>query len=74
MWNYFSNDTGYFPKLDEIDRNYIEGESGKQFVTSSNVFSTCMMSKFKTVLYGKKYICWSPEVMLESIGIVFVML
>ena len=67
MWNGFSGNTGAFLKLNNIENNNIEGSSGTQLVTSLNVFSTWMLSKLKTVLYGQKNLCWIPEFMLKTI-------
>ena len=53
MWNYCSEDTRAFPKLNKMDINDIEGASGMQLVTSLNVFSTWILSQPKTVLDGK---------------------
>ena len=60
MWNYFSDDTGAFPKLNKMDKNDIEGASGTQLVTSLNIFSTWMLNKFRTVLDVRKKLGCSP--------------
>ena len=49
MWNYCSDDTVVFPKLNKMEKNDIDGESGAQLITSINVFSTWMLSQPKTV-------------------------
>ena len=54
MWNGCSDDTGAFPKLKNMEINYVDGASGAQLVTSLTVFRTWMLSRFKTVLDGKK--------------------
>ena len=45
MWNDLADDTGDFPKLNKIDKIYIEGSSGTQLERSITVFSNWMMSE-----------------------------
>ena len=74
MWNDCSEDVGAFAKLNNMEKNDIKGASEAQLVTSLNVFSAWMMSQQKTVLYGQKELCWSPESMFKTIGTFCVML
>ena len=60
MWNDCSDKTRAFLKLNNMQNNDIEGASGTQFITSLNFFSTWMLIKLKTVLYGQKKLCWIP--------------
>ena len=60
MWNDSSDNTGDFHKLNNMDKNDIEGASGTQLVTSLNIFSTWMRSESKTFLDSKKKLCCSP--------------
>ena len=34
VWNNLSDDTGAFPKLNKMEKNYIEGASGTQLARS----------------------------------------
>ena len=45
MWNDCSDNTRAFPKLNNIQKIYIEGASGTQFEISLTVFSTWMLSE-----------------------------
>ena len=68
MWNSFSDDTGGFTKLNNMDNNDIGGAIGTHLVTSLNIFSTWMLIQSKTVLYGRNRICSGPEFMPKTIG------
>ena len=74
MWNDWSDDTGAFPKINNAEKNDIQGASGAQLVTSLNIFSTWMLSQSNKVLDGQKKLCWSPEFMSKTIGTFCVML
>ena len=52
MWNYLSDKTGAFLKMNTMDKNYIEGQSGTQLITSIVVFSACILIQSKIVVYG----------------------
>ena len=56
MWNNCSDDTGAFPKLNKMEKNDIEGASGKQLATSLIVFSIWMLSEPKPGLDGQKHL------------------
>ena len=73
LWNYWSYDTGAFPKMNNTEKNDIEGASGTQLARSITIFNTWMLSKPKPGLYGKNY-HWSPKVILKTIGKIFVIL
>ena len=60
MWNGFSEYTGTFTNLNNMDKNDIEVSSGMLMATSLTVFSAYFLIQPKTVLYGQKKICWSP--------------
>ena len=53
MWNYFSDDTGAFPKTNKMEKNGIEGASGTQLARSLTVFSTWVLSESKPGLDGQ---------------------
>ena len=74
MYNDCSDDNGALPKLNKMQKNHIDGESGNQLSTSITVFSTWMLSELKPGLYGQKRSRWSPEVMSNTIGKFCVML
>ena len=74
MWNDCSYATRAFPKLNNMDKNDIEGASGTQLVTSINIFSTCTLNQPKTVLDIQKNLCCSIEFMSKAIGEFCVML
>ena len=74
MWNYFSSNTGAFPKMNHTEKNYIEGTSGAKFITSLNIFRTCMLSQLEKDLDGQKNLFCSLEFMSKIIGMFCVML
>ena len=74
MWNECSDDTGAFPKIKNMEKNYIDGASGTQLATNINFFSAWMLCQSKKVLDGNKKLCWSPESMSKNIGTFCVML
>ena len=74
IWNAYSDNTGAFPELNNIDKNDIYGASRTQLVTSLHIFSTWMISQLKKVLYVQKKLRWSLEFMLKTIGTFCVML
>ena len=45
MWNDVSEDTGAFPKTNNMDINYIEDENGTQLVMGINIFNAWMLSQ-----------------------------
>ena len=55
-----------------MERNDIKVATGTQLETSLNLFITWMLSQYKTILDGKKKLRWITEVMLKTIGTVFV--
>ena len=55
MWNIFSDDTLAFPKLNNMEKNDIEGAGGTHLSRSLTVFSTWMLSELKPGLDGKKF-------------------
>ena len=63
MWNDCSDDTGGYPKMNNMEKNDIESSSGTQLLTSLNIFSTWAMSQPKTVFDGQKKLYWSPKFM-----------
>ena len=73
MWNNFSDNTGDFPKINNMEKDYVEGASGTHLEISLTVFSTWMLSESNPGLDGKKY-CWSPEIMSKTIGTICVIL
>ena len=54
MWNDWSDNTGAFTKLNNMEKNDIEGTSGTNLEISLTVFSNCMLSEFNPYLDGKK--------------------
>ena len=54
MWNNFSDNTGAFPKLNNMEKNDIEGACGTQLETSFTISSTWMLSESKPDLDGQK--------------------
>ena len=68
MWNDFIENTGAFPKMNKMQKHYIEGTCGTQLVARLNVFSTYMLIQSKTVLYNQKKLCWSPEFTSKTFG------
>ena len=48
MWNNFSDNTGDFTNINYMEKNNIEGSSGKKLVISLTFFSTWMLSESKT--------------------------
>ena len=73
MWSGFSDDTGAFPKLNNMERNDIKNTTGMKLATSINVFSNWILSQSKTLLGGKKKLRWSPNFMSRIIGKFYVM-
>ena len=64
--------TVVFPNLNNMERNDIKVATGTQLETSLNLFITWMLSQYKTILDGKKKLRRITEVMLKTIGTVFV--
>ena len=56
MWNDCSYDTGAFTKLNQMEKNGIEGASGTQLSISLTVFSTWIQGESELGLYGQKNI------------------
>ena len=74
MWSDFSQDTGSFPNMNNMERSDIEGATGMQLERSLNSFSSWMISQSNTVLNGKKKLHWIPDFVSKTIGTVFVIL
>ena len=59
MWNDVSEDTGAFPKTNNMDINYIEDENGTQLVMGINIFNAWVLSQYKIVFEVQKKLHWS---------------
>ena len=53
MWNNFSDKTRAFPKLNNMEKNDIEGASGTQLARSLTIFSSWMLSELNPGLDGQ---------------------
>ena len=73
-WNDCPDDTGGFSKMNQTEKNDIEGASGTQLVTSLNIFSTWILNESETVLFFQKKLCWNTRLMSKTIGTFCVML
>ena len=55
MWNDWSDNIGAFTKLNNMEKNDIEGTSGTNLARSLTVFSNCMLSECNPYLDGKRF-------------------
>ena len=61
MWNDFLDNARAFPKLNNMEKNYIEVASGTQLETSLIIFSTWMLIELNPGLYVQKSLVESQK-------------